>query len=87
VSWIWSDELATAAESAGLDDKTIATWRRQPVAFLLPPDASVDSLVRRLLGVEPPVAAKVGSAVDATCSCGGQDHRAQGVLAPEAVDR
>jgi len=52
VTWIWSDELAAAAEADGLDGEEIAVWKRQPVAYPLHIDLPVGVLARRLLGLE-----------------------------------
>jgi hypothetical protein len=86
VAWIWSDELAEAAESAGLEHREIAAWRRRPVAFALHPDEQPESLARQMLGLGPAAPTDYQNEISdltvrARCNCG-----AEGILAQHAVD-
>ena len=99
MAWIWSDELAAAAEAEGLDHTEIASWRVRPVAFSLQSGQPATTLARQLLGlVSEPTSALEPScdspssdeaAVEApgtvTCSCGAMVDPT--VLASEAVGR
>ena len=82
--WIWSDELAAAAEAAGLEHGDLASWKRRPVAFALGGTASPAALARHLLGldaVDDP-AGYDEQAVQCTC---GRDRPSDAVLAPPAA--
>ena len=86
MAWIWSDELAEAAESAGLEHREIAAWRRRPVAFALRSDERPESLAREMLGL-PVHDGSNESAADrrndsVTCNCGAGE-----VLDRAAVER
>ena len=86
MAWIWSDELAEAAESAGLKHRDIAAWRRRPVAFAVRPDEQPESLARQMLGFTPTESREacddqVDVVAPISCSCGGQ-----GILAQRTAD-
>ena len=51
MTWIWSDELAAAAEAEGFDHTELASWRVRPVAFSLQSDQPASALARQLLGL------------------------------------
>ena len=72
MAWIWSDELAEAAESAGLEHREIAAWRRRPVAFALGSNERAESLARQLLGLtvdEAPAGAAGDLGETRACAC------------------
>lgn len=72
--WVWSDELASAAEAAGVSVAEMERWRSHPVAFKRPPDADLVRLARSLLalpeaaGESDPIAP--GAESTESCSCG-----------------
>ena len=73
--WVWSDELASAAEAAGVSAAEMEGWRTHPVAFKRPPDADLLRLARSLLSLPEPAGEGDSVAPDAEstepCSCGG----------------
>jgi hypothetical protein len=96
VTWIWSDELAAAAEAEGFDHTELASWRVRPVAFSLQSNQPASALVRQLLGLAeggtPEDLASETPAGDlqseppasaATCTCGAAIRSP--VLAAEAA--
>lgn len=82
MSWIWSDELAAAAEAEGFSGPQVASWRRHLVAFPREPGRGANELVRLMLGAEPAsrVTEEAASASSTGaspkgphCTCGGPD--------------
>jgi hypothetical protein len=53
VAWIWSDDLAAAAEAAGVQHEALAGWKRRPIAFATGSDRPTPDLARQLLGLDP----------------------------------
>ncbi len=82
--WIWSDELAAAAEAAGLEHGDIASWKRRPVAFALRGTTSPATLARHLLGLEAAADLTTVDEAPTRCTCGHGDVR-ETVLAPPAT--
>ena len=79
MAWIWSDELAAAAEAEGIDGPQVASWRRHLVAFPREPDRGASELVRVLLGTEttspatdeaPSASTSGADPTGARCTCG-----------------
>jgi hypothetical protein len=86
VSWIWSDELAAAAEAEGIDGPQVASWRRHLVALPREPGRGANELVRLLLGTEtssrvteeaPSSSTDETSRTGPRCTCGGPDATKQ----------
>ena len=53
MAWIWSDDLAAAAEAAGVEHMDLASWKHRPVAFAAGSDHPTPALARQLLGLGP----------------------------------
>ena len=66
MAWIWSDELAAVAESAGIDRTRLEVWRSAPIAFAVPEGGDAERLARQLLGLTVPSE----RLAEARCPCG-----------------
>ncbi|HEX9643033.1 MAG TPA: hypothetical protein VGC11_03395 [Acidimicrobiia bacterium] len=66
MAWIWSDELAAVAESAGIDRTRLEMWRSRPIAFALPDGGDAERLARQMLGLTAPSE----RLAEARCPCG-----------------
>jgi hypothetical protein len=73
--WVWSDELASVAEAAGISAEETVAWRARPMAFSEPGDGDLVRLVRSLLGLPAAAEAHPEAISDAeakapACRCG-----------------
>ena len=82
VAWIWSDDLAAAAEAAGVEHEELAGWKRRPIAFATGSDLPTPALARQLLGLAPDEQA-TGEVPTRLCSCTAE---ADAILAAGAAE-
>jgi hypothetical protein len=82
VAWIWSDDLAAAAEAAGVEHAELTAWKHRPVAFASASDRATPALARQLLGLAP-VVEHADREASFPCSCAAHPGA---ILAGRAAD-
>lgn len=87
MAWIWSDELAACARTAGIEDDRLEGWAHQPVAHWLPPGTLATDLARRQLGLDTAEHAPepAGSPTTSVRLCDCAAVSTGEVLAPRAI--